>query len=204
MTALISWPTLRSPLVVAPMAGGPTTPALVAAVCAAVDGLPARRLPDGGPARTRNISVLRDDLTARGLPRASFGVNLFVPTQADRGRDEAAVEAYRRTLGDAAGAARWDDDDHFGDKVRLLLEVDRALMVSFTFGCPSADVVEKFHAVGTSVGITATDESEAAAAVAVGADVLVVQGFSMPVDTGVHIRSRRCPTGWTRSRSCRW
>lgn len=186
MTALISWPTLRSPLVVAPMAGGPTTPALVAAVCAAggTGFLPSGYLT--AAQLEHNISVLRDDLTARGLPQASFGVNLFVPTQADRGRDEAAVEAYRRTLGDAAGAARWDDDDHFGDKVRLLLEVDRVPMVSFTFGCPSADVVEKFHAVGTSVGITVTDESEAAAAVAVGADVLVVQGFDAGGHRGTH------------------
>lgn len=180
------WPTLSRPVVVAPMAGGPTTPALVAAVCAAGG---TGFLPGGYLTASQlenNLTALRDDLSARGLPDAPFGVNLFVPAPADRDRDGAAVDAYRAALGEGAGEPRWDDDDHYAEKLRLLVEVDPVPMVSFTFGCPSADDVERLHAAGSSVGVTVTDEDEARAAVAVGADVLVVQGFDAGGHRGTH------------------
>ncbi len=49
--------------------------------------------------------------------------------------------------------------------------------MSFTFGCPPADVVARLQAVGSSVWVTVTDPDEAQRAAAAGADALVVQGI---------------------------
>ncbi|GAA1391139.1 NAD(P)H-dependent flavin oxidoreductase [Luteococcus peritonei] len=176
-------PQLRRPIVVAPMAGGPTTPELVAAGCR-VGG--AGFLPAGyltAAVLEQKITALRDLL---GPGEEAWGVNLFVPSPADRARDEAAVEAYRARLGDGAGEPRWEDDDHYPDKLRLLTEVSPVPMVSFTFGCPTREVVDALHAVGSSVLVTVTERHEATAAVACGADALVVQGFDAGGHRGTH------------------
>lgn len=176
-------PQLRRPVVVAPMAGGPTTPELVAAGClAGATGF----LPGGyltASALEKNITALRDLLDGREQP---FGVNLFVPAPANRGRDERAVEDYRTALGPGAGEPRWEDQDNYPDKLRLLTQVDPVPMVSFTFGCPSRREVEELHAVGTAVLVTVTERHEATAAVACGADALVVQGFDAGGHRGTH------------------
>ena len=49
-------------------------------------------------------------------------------------------------------------------------------VVSFTFGCPSAETVAALQAVGSAVWVTVTSAAEARAAAAAGADALVVQG----------------------------
>ena len=59
-------------------------------------------------------------------------------------------------------------------------------VVSFTFGTPPADVVARMHAVGTHVSVMVTDPDEAAAAAAVGADSLVVQGPDAGGHRGTH------------------
>ncbi len=175
-------PRTARPIVVAPMAGGPTTPQLVAAgVRVGASGF----LPGGyltASELEQRITQLRDLL---GTDDRAFGVNLFVPegdVAADRRPDQVAVEAYRAALGPGAGVPRWDDRDHYEDKIRLLTEVDPVPMVSFTFGCPAPDVVHALHAVGSAVVVGVTDLQEATAAVDCGADALVVQGF----DAGGH------------------
>ena len=59
----------------------------------------------------------------------------------------------------------------------MLLEDDPVAAVSFTFGCPPAEVVARLQAVGSSVWVTVTDVDEAQRAAAAGADVLIVQGI---------------------------
>ena len=49
-------------------------------------------------------------------------------------------------------------------------------VVSFTFGCPDAELVGRFRAAGSEVWVTVTDVAEARAAAAAGATALVVQG----------------------------
>ena len=55
-------------------------------------------------------------------------------------------------------------------------------LVSFTFGSPSAAVVERLHAAGAEVWVTVTSPAEARIARDAGADALVVQG----VEAGGH------------------
>jgi nitronate monooxygenase len=164
---------LPAPVVLAPLAGGPSTPELCAAVSEArgLGFLAAGYLPADETA-TR-IARTRE-LTSR-----PFGVNLFVPGPAG---DEAAVQAYARrlehestTTGVALGTPRADDDD-WSAKLDLL-SASPVPLVSFTFGCPSADVVGRLHDVGTEVWVTVTDPAEADLAARAGADGLVVQGL---------------------------
>jgi nitronate monooxygenase len=163
----VDFPRLAHPIVQAPMAGGPSTPALAAAVSnAGALGFVA-----GG---YKPVDALRDDLAAtRALTEAPFGVNLFV--LADTPVDAAALERYARRLGADAAAARFDDDA-FDAKLELVLD-DRPDIVSTTFGLPPRGTVERLHERGIAVWITVTEPDEARAARDAGADALVVQGF---------------------------
>jgi nitronate monooxygenase len=163
----------RLPIVQAPMAGGPSTPELVAAVAAA-----------GGfgyvAAGYLTPEALRGVLDrTRGLSSAPIGVNLFVPGRSDA--DEGAIAAYAAALqpeadrlGVALGAPHWDDDA-YAAKLDLLARAG-VHTVSFTFGCPAPDVVARLRAEGVQVAVTVTSAEEATTAAAVGADSLVVQG----------------------------
>ena len=164
---------LRVPIVQAPMAGGPSTPELAAAVSEA-----------GGlgfvAAGYKPAATVAEELAAtRALTGAPVGVNVFAPGAI--AGDPAAADAFAATLHDEAqragvalGAPR-RDDDAFAEKVDLLV-ADPVAVVSFTFGLPGRDAVERLHAAGSAVWLTVTDAGEARAAVEAGADALVVQG----------------------------
>ena len=163
---------LRIPVIAAPMAGGPSTPELVAAVCEAGGfGFLA-----GG---YKSAAALGEQITAtRALTTAPFGVNLFVPgsrstvdTTSYRDRIEPDATKYETEPGEP----RWDDDD-YPAKIDLLV-AERVPVVSFTFGLPGADDVRRLHDVGTEVTVTVTTAPEARQAADLGADSLCVQGF---------------------------
>lgn len=165
--------TLRSPVVQAPMAGGPSTPALAAAVSRA-----------GGlgflAAGYRTAAQLEAEIQqTKGLTAAPFGVNLFVPQPSVA--DPAAVDRYARALepeaarfGVRLGVPRPDDDD-WADKLAAVLRT-RPAVVSFTFGAPDAGTIERFRTVGIATVVTVTTVAEALEAAENGADLLCVQG----------------------------
>jgi nitronate monooxygenase len=171
---------LELPIVGAPMAGGPSTPALVAAVSDA-----------GGigflDAGYKTVDALRADIAAtRALTGAPIGVNVFTPGAGVPG-DPEAIAAYAarlapeaRRAGVALGTPRYDDDA-FEGKVEALV-ADPVAVVSFTFGLPPRAAVDALHAAGSEVWITVTSVREAHMAAAVGPDALVVQG----VEAGGH------------------
>lgn len=138
------------------MAGGPTTPGLVAAV------------PFGflaaGYKTAADVERDMDELGTR-----AYGVNLFVPTRDDA--DPAAIAAYAERIGASAADARWSDDDW--DAKLALVQRRPPAVVSFTFGCPSRDVVASLR---SEVWCTVTSIAEAERAEAAGARVLVAQG----------------------------
>jgi nitronate monooxygenase len=167
---------LAGPIVQAPMAGGPSTPALAAAVSNA-GGLgfvaAGYRTPDG---------VAAELGATRALTRAPLAVNVFGGSGAPA--DPEVVAAYAERLrpeaeraGVALGEPRFDDDA-YREKVALLLAraPDDVAVVSFTFACPERDVVQRLQKSGKSVWITVTTPGEAREAAAAGADALVVQG----------------------------
>ncbi|MBY8855352.1 nitronate monooxygenase [Nocardia sp. CA2R105] len=158
---------LRTPIVLAPMAGGPSTPELTAEVSRAggLGFLAAGYLT--APATAERIAA------TRALDGGPFGVNLFVPgtpTPADR------YARYLDELGRAfsLGEPKFDADD-WAAKLDLLT-AEPVPAVSFTFGCPSAQEIERLHAAGSEIWVTVTSVAEARIAREVGADVLVAQG----------------------------
>jgi nitronate monooxygenase len=171
---------LPLPVVGAPMAGGPSTPALVAAVSEA-----------GGlgflGAGYKTVAALGGDVAAtRALTARPFGVNVFALVGGAPGDPDAIAAYAARLAGEAArvgvalGEPRFEDDG-FDAKVEALV-ADPVAVVSFTFGLPPRDVVERLHRAGSEVWITVTSPDEARAAAALGPDALVVQG----VEAGGH------------------
>jgi nitronate monooxygenase len=164
---------LTVPIVQAPMAGGPSTPELAAAVCEA-----------GGlgflAAGYRTTAAVAEQIGAvRTATDRPFGVNIFAPPEEPAA--PATVAAYADAIGADAdrygvtlGAPRFDDDDHAA-KLELVIGA-RVPIVSFTFGCPRPEVVSALHGADIAVWVTVTDGAEAALAQAVGADALVAQG----------------------------
>jgi nitronate monooxygenase len=160
------------PIVQAPMAGGPSTPELAAAVAAAGGyGFVA-----GG---YLSADALREAITrTRTLSPAPFGVNLFVPSQpADRGQVAAyatALQPDADRLGVALGEPRWEDDSY--DAKLDVVAATSVHLVSFTFGCPTAEIIDRLHRADVQVAITVTSLLEAQLAADAGTDLLVVQG----------------------------
>jgi nitronate monooxygenase len=91
------------------------------------------------------------------------------------GASTPALTAAARRVGIAVGRARFEDDAW--EAKLALLESDPVAVVSFTFGCPPAEVVARLQAVGSEVWVTITSPDEGAQAVAAGADALVAQGI---------------------------
>src|SRR6266536_2001141 len=125
---------LEFPIIAAPMAGGPTTPELVAAVT------------EAGGFGFLAAGVLKPDVLAAKIDQTAaltgkpFGVNLFLPQP----ESDADLSAHReRLLAEAGryavepGEAHWDDDD-YPAKLDVVLE-RRIPVVSFTFGLPPGD-----------------------------------------------------------------
>ncbi len=167
------------PLVVSPMAGGPSTVELVVAV----SGAGACGFLAGG---YTTAAALADEMAAvRAAAIGAFGVNLFVPGAPTE--DPEGLAAYLDALGPEAaelgatlGAARWDDDD-YPAKVEAVLAATPAA-VSFTFGLPQPAVVRALQDAGSLVLVTVTTPEEAGRALALGPDALCLQG----AEAGAH------------------
>jgi nitronate monooxygenase len=160
------------PIVLAPLAGGPSTPELAAEVSNAGGlGFLASGYLSAAELAGRRRRV--DELTGR-----PFGVNLFVPGPAGdtaRVRQFAAeIEADVSSAGARLGEPAHDDD--WDAKIGYLIGAP-VHVVSFTFGIPGEDVIAGLRARGTEVWVTVTSLDEACQATAAGADLLVVQGY---------------------------
>jgi nitronate monooxygenase len=161
------------------MAGGPSTPALAAAVARA-GGLGFLAAGYLSPDR-----LAADIQSLRELTHAPFGINLFCT--AGHPADPEAVARYSERLAGEAqragvtlGTPRFDDDA-FAAKLTLVSQAAPAV-VAFTFGLPPATAVADLHDRGCEVWATVTSVPEARAAAAAGVDALVVQG----VEAGGH------------------
>src|SRR5256714_3007076 len=166
---------IRLPVVGAPMGGGPSTPALVAAVSEA-GGLGSLAGGYLSPER------LRADIAAvRQLTNKPFAVNLFVPAATDPTPDEieaalAALEPFRMELGLPArptATGPWAED--FDAQLAAVVE-ERVPVTSFTFGLLPAAAVAALHDAGSLLVGTATTVDEAVSVESSGADLVCAQG----------------------------
>ena len=170
---------LSHPIVAAPMAGGPSTPRLAAAVSQAggLGFLATGYLP---PERfAADLAELRE------LTTEPFGVNVFIPggapvdrTAVDAYAQHLAADAERRsaTLGEPVGG-----DDAYAEKIALLQE-NPVAVVSFAFGLPDADIVRALQAHGSEVWVTLTGPEDAHDAATLGVDAIIAQG----IEAGAH------------------
>jgi nitronate monooxygenase len=160
-------------IVLAPLAGGPSTPELAAAVSTA-----------GGLGFLAAGYLTPDDFAAqlrrtRELTNERIGVNVFVLE--DAGVDDAAVAAYARELepeararGVQLGRPRFDDD-WLDEKLELIVRAE-VEVVSTTFGCLPAETIARLKENDTRVWATVTAAHEARTARDAGVDALIVQG----------------------------
>uniref|UniRef100_UPI0017C90DE1 NAD(P)H-dependent flavin oxidoreductase n=1 Tax=Sporichthya sp. TaxID=65475 RepID=UPI0017C90DE1 len=168
---------IELPIIGAPMAGGPSTPELAAAVSntGALGSLGiAYATPD----------AIRDAIRAtRALTDAPFQANLFVPPTEEAPLDAAAVGRVETLLAGLRAdlglperlpvPARAAVD--FATQAEVLL-AERVPVAGFAFGVPPADLVAQLRANGSVVVGTATNVAEGRALVAAGVQVVVAQG----------------------------
>lgn len=157
----------------APMAGGPSTPALAAAVT------------NGGglgflAAGLLSAEELADILLAtRKLTSGPLGVNLFVPQwtlaiEEDLRALEAALAPEAEHYGVALGEVRREADE-WDAKLEVVSDL-RPEVVSFTFGSPSEEESRRLRSLGILSIATVTTVREAIVALRCGVDALVAQG----------------------------
>ncbi|OBG63939.1 2-nitropropane dioxygenase [Mycobacterium sp. E1715] len=161
------------PLVAAPMAGGPTTPAMVSAATRA-GGL---GMLAAGYKTVEAVEAEVKQVRAEGI---SFGINLFAPNPlpVDPARYRAYAAIVQRDadhFGLTLPPEPIEDSDKFDEKVALLLD-DPVPMVSFTFGIPPRAVIAALRKAGSVVVQTVTTPDEAVQARDAGVDMLAVQG----------------------------
>ncbi len=179
-----------SPVVAAPMAGGPSTPELVLAAAAAGSlGFVAGGYLTG--------EALDEQLTRVRAETELYAVNLFAPHPV--AVDPAAYAAYRELIRAAAEpydvelpAVPVEDDDAWQDKVDVLL-AQPAPVVSFTFGLPGAASLAALRKAGSLLVQTVTSVEEARLAADAGVDALAVQASAAGGHSGTFDADRVPP-----------
>lgn len=172
MNSLMSEIGADLPLVAAPMAGGPSTPALVTAAARA-GGL---GFLAGG---YKTAQALAEQIRSVREQPVAFGVNLFVPSPVPISGE--AYRTYARAVQQQADRYGLElpkepaeDDDHWADKIDLLMS-DPVPWVSFVFGVPERAVISALREAGSTVLQTVTCIEEARQAADRGVDALIVQ-----------------------------
>jgi nitronate monooxygenase len=166
---------IAHPIIQAPMAGGATTPELVAAVSNA------GALGSFAAATLSPAAIAEGVQRVRALTSQPFNVNLFVLEEP--AVDEAALasaqerlEPYRAALGLGAASRPTKFCENNQAQIAALLALAPPV-VSFTFGVLDAGTVAQFREKGSLVIGTATTVAEAKAWEAAGANAICVQGI---------------------------
>lgn len=181
---------LNGPLIQAPMAGGATTPELVAAVCnaGALGSLGGAYL---GPTELQNSIRMIKALTDR-----PFAVNLFAPCPEPALSDEqieaaiAATQSYRDELGIPAPVVQPPFSQKFEDQFAVV-RTEKPAVFSFTFGLPGPSVLEECRKCRILTFGTATTLDEAVALQEAGVDAVVAQGAEAGAQRGTFQLKRK-------------
>lgn len=165
---------LEHPIVQAPMAGGPTTTELVAAVSSA------GALGSLGAAYLTGAAIRAAVAEIRRRTSRPFAINLFIPEREplDLARVEAAqamLAPYRAELGLPTPPVPSPLTIPFEEQIEATLEA-RVAGVSFTMGALDPAMVRAFQAQGAVVMGTATTVAEARILEGTGVDAIVAQG----------------------------
>ncbi|MFZ4118196.1 MAG: NAD(P)H-dependent flavin oxidoreductase [Polynucleobacter sp.] len=167
---------LALPLIQAPMAGGITTPQLVAAV--ANHG----GVGSFGFAYSTPEKIYADLVAAQSLSSGPINANFFVFSPVHLPSDQIQTNAMQalRSLGvDGVQSLTIPAEPFYPNLMEQLEPVWRArpAILSFHFGLPPDGVIAKAHALGIAVGISATSVMEGLAIESAHADFIVAQGI---------------------------
>ena len=168
------------------MAGGPNTAALAAAVANA-GGLGSFGFAYHTPER-----IAADLAAARALTAGPLNANFFVfrpvaaPAPDEVGRAVAALAALPGSGGLRPAAPVPPFFPDLGAQLEPVWQL-RPEVLTFHFGLPPAGIIERAHALGITVGATATRTAEARAIAAAGADFIVAQGAEAGGHCGVFV-----------------
>jgi nitronate monooxygenase len=168
------------PIIQAPMAGGATTPELIAAVCNA-GGLGSL-----GAAYLTPDQIAKEIRRIRALTDRPFNVNLFAggynqDVRADAGPMLELLADIHQTLGLPSPVLPELPPDPFHDQFEVILDA-RPAVFSFTFGIPDADALARLKARGIAIIGTATTAEEARRLADCGVTAIVAQG----AEAGAH------------------
>lgn len=162
---------LESRILIAPMAGGPSTPQLVTAA----DNAGSFGFLAFG---TTPVDRVRDTLADMDSG-VRYGVNLFAP-QTPLEITEEINDFQQQLQRDYGVADQLPDPDYtngWQDKLDAVVAADNPpAVVSSTFGCFSAAEISRLHEAGIEAWVTVTSIEDALSAQNAGADVVVVQG----------------------------
>jgi nitronate monooxygenase len=172
---------IEHPVLLSPMAGGPGTPELAAAVSNA-GGLGALGLAYLSPEQ-----ILAEIRKTRALTGGPINVNLFAggypssPPQFDSAAMLEILSEVHATLGLPAPVLPPFPPDNFVEQFQAVLEA-RPEVFSFTFGLLDRQSMAELHARGIAVLGTATTVEEAKMLAEAGVDAVVAQG----TEAGAH------------------
>lgn len=175
---------LRYPLIVAPMAGGPSSPGLVAAASGA------GALGSAGSAYSSPAQIEEFAAQVRQRTDRPFAINLFVPHPAPRiepGTMERALSAtaeYRAELGLPAAPFSAPYEEDFDAQFEAVLRV-RPAVFSFVFGLLASEHMRAARKAGMLLIGTATSPEEAQLLEESGADTITLQGFEAGGHRGI-------------------
>jgi nitronate monooxygenase len=177
------------PIIQAPMAGGITTPELVAAVSNAggMGSLAAALLSP--------LAIIEQAEHIRRLTDRPFAINLFVQSRPHI--DDAEVASAKLLLQPVWAALGWDNLPtptrwclDFEEQFDALI-VARPAVASFTFDALHGNQLERLHEAGILVIGTATNLQEAIVWQALGADAVCLQGIEAGGHRGTFIGAQQ-------------
>lgn len=171
---MIEIPGVEQPIYLAPLGGGPSTPALAAAVANA-GGLGAIAAAYLTPTEITDTILQTRALTGRPLNVNLFAGGYHATTRQDPSPILSAIAEIHRDLGLPTPALPEIPQDPFADQFEAILEA-KPRVFSVTFGIPSLDVIERAKRAGMLVFGTATTVAEGRLLEAAGADAVVAQG----------------------------
>ncbi|MGI8314227.1 NAD(P)H-dependent flavin oxidoreductase [Halobacillus mangrovi] len=165
---------IHHPIIQAGMAGGVTTPELVAAVSNA-GGLGTLGAGYMTPETMKeSIQEIKD------LTQSPFGVNVFVPenphaTEKEIEEANRLLEPFRNELGIKDEAKPQVDESLFENQINVIIE-EQVPVCSFTFGIPPKGIIRDLKNEGIVLMGTATTVEEAILNEQYGMDTVVAQG----------------------------
>lgn len=165
---------IKLPIIQAPLAGGATTPELVAAVSNAggLGSLAAGYL---------SAQYIREAIKQiRHLTDEPFAVNLFIPEPHQATKQQ--IETMQAIIAQTSSALNIEKTpleapyaQPFDEQIAVVIE-EKVPVLSFTFGCLAQHYIDALHANQTCLLGTATNLAEAYLLEQCGIDMIVAQG----------------------------